>query len=304
MIKFVVGKTVSDSTFESGKEDKPIQASLTLNLRKDNSGNYLIRDHYDIDIIYRPSKSTVTCYPKDQDRNDLAIYSAMDRLFNKLIVSGVVVPESVQGGAILNSLEAKVIPVVKNDISQDQVVIFTIGKFIEEERPFFTWEEKKEDEELEWIAEPDSEYSTELGEVPHAVNKGTMQRNSYPYGFLIMETVDKAFASSNVEAISNALRNELNIYPVPGFLKFCSSINKLLLDKAGALEAKSLRSKEIINTIFTLLSQSPKTFSFILKKEGLECKWAEGGQDMTVVLNDKATVKISLKNSTMTMVPS
>lgn len=304
MIKFVVGKTASDSTFESDEKDKPIQATLSLNLRKDNGGNYLVKDHYDIDIIYRPQKGTITCFPKDQNRDDQAIYSAMDRMFKRLVQAGVVTPESVQGGATLNSLEGKVIPVVKGDVSQDQIVIFSIGKFIEEERPFFTWEEKREEEELEWIAEPDSEYSTELGEVPHAVNKGSVQRNSYPYGFLVMETVEQAFSKNNVQAISQALQAELDIYPVSGYLNFCTALNKLILEKAGATEAKNMRPKEIVSLIFNLLSQSPKTFSLILKKERLDCKWVEGGQEMSVILGDKASIKIDLSDSTMTMVPN
>lgn len=57
-----------------------------------------------------------------------------------------------------------------------------IGKFIEEERPYFIFRQAQEEIDLERYGDPDDEHSTELGEVPQSGQKGTIYPNDFPSG--------------------------------------------------------------------------------------------------------------------------
>jgi hypothetical protein len=53
---------------------------------------------------------------------------------------------------------------------------------MEEEKPYFIFRQAQEEIDLERYIDPDEEESTELGEVPHAVEKGTINKNDFPSG--------------------------------------------------------------------------------------------------------------------------
>ena len=112
------------------------------------------------------------------------VYSSQDRLFYFLRKNGVIEAESVQGGNIYGSIEATIATSLEENVSSVQVAVRTISKFIEEEKPYFrTYQEFEEDYD-ERIVDPDAMDSTELGEVPHEKEKGSL-RHGYtrgPYG--------------------------------------------------------------------------------------------------------------------------
>ena len=65
-----------------------------------------------------------------------------------------------------------------------QVVLLVISKFIESEADYFNVDEEFEEEFEQSLTDPDEDESTELGEVPHADQKGAI-RPGYiysPYG--------------------------------------------------------------------------------------------------------------------------
>ena len=47
------------------EEEKPVQATMALNVRKSLDGNIMIFDHEEIDVVVMPSKSKVVAFPKD-----------------------------------------------------------------------------------------------------------------------------------------------------------------------------------------------------------------------------------------------
>ena len=53
-------------------------------------------------------------------------------------------------------------------------MFLSIAKFIEEERPYFMYEKRYEEQEIDRLTDPDAEDSTELGDVPHDDNKGSI----------------------------------------------------------------------------------------------------------------------------------
>ena len=107
------------------------------------------------------------------------VYGAEDRLFSFLIKKGLVSPDSVQGGSVYGSMEGQLLP--SDELNVINMTILNIAKYIDEERPYFEFVEKFDEMETEYFTEPDEEESTELGEVPQEVEKGTI-RPGYSYG--------------------------------------------------------------------------------------------------------------------------
>ena len=52
--------------------------------------------------------------------------------------------------------------------------MMTLGKFLEEDRPYFIYEKAYAEHEIEDWVDPDAEDSTALGEVPQAAKKGSI----------------------------------------------------------------------------------------------------------------------------------
>ena len=153
-------------------EKKPVQASAFLKIRRTLDGSLIIFDHDDIDIVVMPQKNKIVSFAKDEMGDH--IYAAQSRLFDFLSKKGIVEFDSVQGGNIYGSLEAKI--QAGDQASSIQVAIFAISKFIEEERPFYRRDKKYQDELERELLEPSEEDSTELGEVPHEPRKGVINR--------------------------------------------------------------------------------------------------------------------------------
>jgi hypothetical protein len=84
-----------------GKEANAKKVRLEMDLRKSVNGDLMIFDHGDIDIVLSPSKNKVVVFPKET-MSDL-VYGAQNRLFAHLRKRGIVVAESIQGGAFYRS---------------------------------------------------------------------------------------------------------------------------------------------------------------------------------------------------------
>ncbi len=148
-----------------------IQETITLNARKSLDGNLMIFDHEDIDIVLDTKNKKVISFAKDMfsDR----VYEAQDRLFKSLIDDGVISPQ-VQGGNIYGALESQILQSVNEDVDSLQATLYAVSKYIDKERPYFRNRQKYEDDEMDYLVDPDAENSTELGEVPHEEKKGSL----------------------------------------------------------------------------------------------------------------------------------
>jgi len=154
---------------EEEKVTKP-QASVDLQIRKTLEGNLMITDHEDVDIVLVPAQSKIIALPKEHMSED--VYVTQNRLFDFLAKKGVIMPETIQGGNVYGAMEARI---PENDsVDVNQVGLFVIDKFIEEERPYFMSEKAFEKQQEAHYVDPDEEDSTELGEVPHQTHKGSM----------------------------------------------------------------------------------------------------------------------------------
>lgn len=155
------------------KPEKVYHPSTSMILRKTLAGEYAIYDHFDMDILVSPDKKQVLAFPKDEMSDD--VYDAQDRLFSFLGRKGVVMRESVQSGSVYGSMQAS-FPESGIGADATEAVIYTIGKFLEEDKPYYVHEDALEDMITTNITEPSRDDSTDLGEVPHEKSKGTVEK--------------------------------------------------------------------------------------------------------------------------------
>ena len=147
--------------------------TLEMDVRKSLSGDLMIFDHGDIDIVLSTANNKVTAFPKEVLSD--YVYGAQNRLFSFLKKRGVVIPETVRAGAFYGSFEATLQKPINEKISAAKMTLVNISEFIDEERPYFeAMEAYVADAESEYV-DPDKEKSTELGEVPQASEKGSMR---------------------------------------------------------------------------------------------------------------------------------
>jgi hypothetical protein len=163
-------------------EQEPVTLKFKLNARRTLDGNIIISDHPEIDIVIMPEKMKVLTFSKENF--DDTVYETQNRLMKFLFKKGVIVYDSICGGNVYGSLEAKIQqPSKKYPI--DDILLMVLAKFIEEEKPSFIYKKSVEDSYIDNLTSPDDETSTDLGEVPAAQEKGSVpihQVRRYAYG--------------------------------------------------------------------------------------------------------------------------
>jgi hypothetical protein len=151
---------------------------VNLKLAKSLNDDVMIFDHADIYIVIQPKASKIVAYAKDVMSD--YVYGAQNRLFHYLSKRGLVSPESIQGGNVYDSIEAKYFPSDKFDVIK--LLILNIHRFIEEEKPYFEFVEDYDEMMVDKFTDPTDEDSTRLGEVPQASKKGTVGGSPFTYG--------------------------------------------------------------------------------------------------------------------------
>ena len=109
-----------------------------------------------------------------------------------LIKKGILTPESVQAGSFYGALEGSIQESSKPEVSGPKLALINISNFIDEERPYFENLEAIISMQDDEMVHPDKEDSTELGEVPHAVEKGSIKQSYIkdPYSLNYMYTFE------------------------------------------------------------------------------------------------------------------
>ena len=169
------------------KADKLV--TLEMDIRKSLSGDLMIFDHGDIDIVLSPSQNKVIAFPKEIMSD--YVYGAQNRLFTYLRKRGVVIPESIQAGSFYGSFEATMETPKSENISASKLTLVNISNFITEERPYFESTEAIISMTDDEFIDPDKEDSTELGEVPQAVQQGSIRKGFVrdPYSLNYLYTI-------------------------------------------------------------------------------------------------------------------
>ena len=173
-------------TVRVGSQAEGASVRLELDVRKSMNGDLMIFDHGDIDIVLSTKNNKITAFPKET-MNDL-VYGAQNRLFAHLRKKGLVIADTIQGGAFYGSFEALMEEASAEDLSTAKFALINISNFIDEERPYFESTEAfismADDEDVH----PDKADSTELGEVPQRSEQGSIRpgyiRDPYSLSYL------------------------------------------------------------------------------------------------------------------------
>ena len=161
-------------TIKIGKEGEKSQSvTLEMDIRKSISGDLMIFDHGDIDIVLSATNNKVTAFPKES-LNDL-VYGAQNRLFAFLHKRGIIVSESIQAGAFCGAMEAMLQKPFKESVDSAALTLVNIDKFIDEERPYFESLEAIVATDDDLLLHPDRENATELGELPQNTEQGSIR---------------------------------------------------------------------------------------------------------------------------------
>jgi hypothetical protein len=158
--------------------DLPQKVEINLQARKTLDGNVLIFDHEEMDIALLINDNKVLAFPKN-DFSD-SVYESENRLFEYLRTKGIIELDTIQGGNIYGSLEATMATPSDENINAVDYALYNIYTFLKEERPYFDYIKDYEQMLDNYLVEPTPEDSTELGEVPQAVEKGSI-RPGYNY---------------------------------------------------------------------------------------------------------------------------
>ena len=152
-----------------------------LNMQRSLNGDLMIFDHADIDIIILLEKKKIVAFAKDL-MSDI-VYGAENRLFEFLKRKGVIAYDSIQGGNVYGSLEGLILESKDKKIEPLQYTLYQISEWMKKEKPYFESVEAHDEMMDDALLEPDAENSTELGEVPHEKEKGSiLQRGLFaPY---------------------------------------------------------------------------------------------------------------------------
>lgn len=150
-----------------------------INAREALNGDIMIFEHKDIDIVIMQEKKKIVAFAKEMLNDN--VYGAEKRLFDHLRKAGVVQYDSIQGGNVYGSMEAVVLDSKK--ISPMKFALLHISEWCKAEKPSSEFLESHDDMMQHNMLDPDDEHATELGEVPHEEEKGSiLQKNLFaPY---------------------------------------------------------------------------------------------------------------------------
>ena len=170
-VKPTVGVRITNNRLSEFKFD--VLAREALN------GDIMIFDHKDIDIILMQEKKKIVAFAKEMLNDN--VYGAEKRLFDHLRKTGIIQYDSVQGGNVYGSMEAIVLDSKKQDSMKS--ALLQISEWCKLEKPSNDFLESHDDLMQDNILDPDDEHATELGEVPHEEEKGSiLQKNLFaPY---------------------------------------------------------------------------------------------------------------------------
>ena len=155
------------------------KTKFEMNIRKALNGDLLVFDHADIDIVLMVEKKKIVAFPKDLMSE--VVYGAESRLMEWMRKNGIIEYDSIQGGNVYGSLEGKIHESKERDSIKS--TIYQLSEWIKSEAPSSKMKKGHDDMMRDAQLEPDEENHTELGEVPHSEEKGSiLQHNLFaPY---------------------------------------------------------------------------------------------------------------------------
>jgi hypothetical protein len=158
------------------------EIDFKLMTRSAINGDIMILDHKDIDIVLQQKDGKILTFAKETISD--FTYGAEARLMEYMRSKGILEYDSIQGGNIYGSLEGQLM--TSEDVEVNKVALKVISEWMTTEESYLKGTTAYDDMSDDQLISPDGEYSTELGEVPHAEKKGSIDNQNlfapYLYG--------------------------------------------------------------------------------------------------------------------------
>jgi hypothetical protein len=158
------------------------EISFKLMTRSAVNGDIMILDHKDIDIVLQQSDGKILTFAKETISD--YTYGAEARLMEYMRSQGVLEYDSIQGGNIYGSLEGQLM--TSEEVEVNKVALKVISEWMTTEESYMKGTTAYDDMSDDHLLSPDGEFSTELGEVPAAEKKGSIEQSNlfapYLYG--------------------------------------------------------------------------------------------------------------------------
>lgn len=151
---------------------------INLEIGKTLDGNVIITGHQNMHVIIMPEKGKIIALPKGEFSND--VYTDQDQMFNYLLINGVILPDSIIGGSIYGSLEAKFPTEKKGEEEPLDVVLYNLSAFINRDKKEFRVRKQYIDDLERELLNPPDEATTDLGEIPQEKFKGSIPKYGFP----------------------------------------------------------------------------------------------------------------------------
>jgi len=146
----------------SDADKRPIQASVSLQVKKTLGGNLLINDHQYLDIVINPAESKIITIPKPNTQKD--VYDYQKDLMYDLFKGGIVSADAARGGPIFGMVEATY--PTTTEVDPVQAILYRISEYlknvVDSERMAEEYDENIEDR----FTDPNAKDSTAYGEIP------------------------------------------------------------------------------------------------------------------------------------------
>lgn len=159
-------------------KDKQTGLKKELQIARSLSGDYMLREHPELDFVVMPQKNKIVAFPKDEYSDH--VYSIQNDFFKYLADKGVIDAETIAGGNVYGTLQASYTAQPPGGENPLQVAVYNVASFIEDQRPIFVYEKEFEDTMEKELLHPDISDSTELGEVPQEKFKGSIPKYGFP----------------------------------------------------------------------------------------------------------------------------
>jgi|TARA_R110002012_G_scaffold142656_2_gene300743 hypothetical protein len=144
------------------EEQKPIQASITLQVKKTLDGNLLINDHKYLDIVISPKENKIITIPKPNVEKD--VYDYQKDLMYDLFKGGVTDASAPRGGPVFGMVETTY--PAEGDVDTLQAVMYRISEYIKQIADAEQVSEEYDENIEDRFTDPNAKDSTAYGEIP------------------------------------------------------------------------------------------------------------------------------------------
>ena len=180
---------------------------IQLDINKTISGNLVIDDSPDYQIMINPKNRKIITFPKEtfSDGNE----NRQLEFFNFLLRQSAIKHDSVQSGFVFGSYDA-LYPEGEEENSLNYL-LYCISEFFKVKIPELKKEEEYAEKRREFILEPDDEHSTDLGDVPHEERKGSIHhdlRPNYTYSYYLYEGKGQSGMKIKQEDLHKIIKEE------------------------------------------------------------------------------------------------